>query len=107
MKFEGLLIGIATFLLIGLFHPIVIKAEYHFGKKSNIYFFFAGIIFAVLSVITQTLMLSILFGVTACCSFWSIKEVNEQEERVLKGWFPENPKRKEHYDKLRKQMDYK
>ena len=27
----GLLIGGATFLIIGLFHPIVIKGEYYFG----------------------------------------------------------------------------
>ena len=26
-------------------------------------------------------------------SFWTIKEVFEQEERVKKGWFPKNPKR--------------
>jgi hypothetical protein len=33
-------------------------------------------------------------GVTAFSSFWSIIEVFEQRERVRKGWFPENPKRK-------------
>ena len=27
----GLTTGISTFLIIGLFHPIVIKAEYYFG----------------------------------------------------------------------------
>ena len=26
---------------------------------------------------------------------WSIKELFEQEERVKKGWFPENPKKKQ------------
>ena len=29
MNFNGLIIGIATFLIIGAFHPLVIKAEYH------------------------------------------------------------------------------
>ena len=28
MNFNGILVGVVTFLLIGLFHPIVIKAEY-------------------------------------------------------------------------------
>ena len=28
INFDGLLIGIATFLIIGLFHPVVVKAEY-------------------------------------------------------------------------------
>ncbi|HAD56313.1 MAG TPA: DUF4491 domain-containing protein, partial [Alistipes sp.] len=27
-------------------------------------------------------------------SFWSILEVFQQRERVRKGWFPENPRRK-------------
>ena len=27
----GLVIGIATFLIIGLFHPVVVKAEYYWG----------------------------------------------------------------------------
>ena len=27
----GLVIGVATFLIIGLFHPLVVKAEYYFG----------------------------------------------------------------------------
>ncbi|MBR4037014.1 MAG: DUF4491 family protein, partial [Tidjanibacter sp.] len=26
MNYEGLIIGISTFLIIGLFHPLVIKA---------------------------------------------------------------------------------
>ena len=28
---SGILIGLASFLLIGLFHPIVIKCEYYFS----------------------------------------------------------------------------
>ena len=27
MNFTGLLVGLSTFLIIGLFHPLVIKAE--------------------------------------------------------------------------------
>ena len=33
MNFEGPLIGLATFLIIGVFHPIVIKTEYYFGTR--------------------------------------------------------------------------
>jgi len=32
--------------------------------------------------------------VFAFSSFWTIKDVFEHEERVQKGWFPKNPKRK-------------
>ena len=27
----GIVIGVATFLIIGIFHPLVIKGEYWFG----------------------------------------------------------------------------
>ncbi len=33
INFDGLLIGIATFLIIGLFHPVVVKAEYFWGTR--------------------------------------------------------------------------
>ena len=33
MHFTGILIGLISFLSIGVFHPIVIKAEYHFSKS--------------------------------------------------------------------------
>ena len=29
----GLTIGVCTFLVIGLFHPLVIKGEYYFGTR--------------------------------------------------------------------------
>ena len=29
MNYVGILIGLATFLIIGLFHPLVIKGEYY------------------------------------------------------------------------------
>ncbi|WP_373758757.1 DUF4491 family protein, partial [Bacteroides heparinolyticus] len=45
------------------------------------------------SLCTENIMVASLLGVFAFSSFWSIKEVFEQEERVKKGWFPKNPKR--------------
>ena len=32
MHYQGILIGAATFLLIGSFHVVVIRCEYYFGK---------------------------------------------------------------------------
>lgn len=90
----GLTIGICTFLIIGLFHPLVIKAEYYLGTKSWWLFLAAGLVAAVLSVAFDHLLLSILSGVVAFSSFWSILEVFEQKKRVDKGWFPENPRKK-------------
>lgn len=53
MNFNGLIIGLATFLIIGLFHPVVIKAEYHFGKGCWWAFALAGILFGVLSLFSS------------------------------------------------------
>lgn len=90
----GLCIGLCTFLVIGLFHPIVIKAEYHWGVRSWWIFLVAGLAAALGSVIVDTMFVSVLLGVVSFSSFWSILEMFQQRERVRKGWFPENPKRK-------------
>lgn len=91
---SGIIVGLATFLIIGVFHPIVIKAEYHFGKGCWWIFALAGIAFAALSLFIESLVWSTITGVVAFSSFWSIKELFEQERRVQKGWFPENHERR-------------
>lgn len=93
IHFEGLGIGIMTFLIIGLFHPLVVKGEYYMGTKCWWIFLVMGIIGVAASLFLENVFISSLFGVFSFSSFWSIKEVFEQEERVLKGWFPKNPKR--------------
>ena len=94
INYEGLIIGAATFLIIGLFHPLVIKGEYYFGEKCKWAFLAAGIVFLALTLLAKSTLASALLGVTAFSCFWSIKEVKEQTERVRKGWFPANPKRR-------------
>jgi len=91
MNFNGLLVGLATFLVIGCFHPLVIKAEYYLGVKSWWIFALAGVAFAVLSMLVADIVVSTVFGVIAFSSFWSILELVHQRERVRKGWFPEGP----------------
>ena len=93
LSFEGLAVGFATFLIIGIFHPIVIKSHYYFGIGSRWYFVIAGVVMCVLSLLVHHTIVSTLLGVTAFSCFWSVKEIVEQEERVRKGWFPANPKR--------------
>ncbi|MBR2478361.1 MAG: DUF4491 family protein [Bacteroidales bacterium] len=92
-NFEGLLVGFCTFLIIGLFHPLVIKGEYHFGVKCWWAFLLLGLVCTALSIMVENSTISILLGVTAFSSFWSILEVFEQRERVRKGWFPKKPKK--------------
>jgi len=89
----GLIIGLCTFLIIGFFHPIVIKAEYHFGTRCWWWFLVAGLVMIVLTLLVENVLVSALLGVTGFSCFWSILEVFQQEQRVKKGWFPRNPKR--------------
>jgi hypothetical protein len=91
---SGIIIGVATFLIIGLFHPLVIKAEYYIGVNSWWLFLLLGILSAIASLLVANLIISILLGVVAFSSFWSIGEVFQQKKRVEKGWFPANPKKK-------------
>ena len=94
INFDGLLIGIVTFLIIGLFHPVVVKAEYYWGTKCWWIFLVLGILGVIASLFIDSVFVSAICGVFAFSSFWTIKEIFEQEERVQKGWFPRNPKRK-------------
>lgn len=91
MNFTGIIVGLATFLVIGFFHPIVVKAEYYLGTKSWWMFLVAGTVFCGLSLWVENLVASTILGVTAFSSFWSILEVIHQKRRVDKGWFPEGP----------------
>ena len=98
INFDGLLIGIVTFLIIGLFHPVVVKAEYYWGTKCWWIFLVLGILGVIASLFIDSVFVSAICGVFAFSSFWTIKEIFEQEERVQKGWFPRNPKRKYPWD---------
>lgn len=93
MNWSGFIIGISTFLIIGLFHPIVIKAEYYWGVKCWWLFLLLGITGIIVSILIQDITVSALCGVFAFSSLWTIKELFDQRERVKKGWFPQNPKK--------------
>ncbi|MDE7443921.1 MAG: DUF4491 family protein [Muribaculaceae bacterium] len=90
----GVLVGLISFLIIGLFHPLVIKGEYYYGTRCKLWFLIAGIVCLGACVIVTDMFISAILGVTSFSCFWSIREIDEQVERVRKGWFPKNPKRK-------------
>lgn len=94
----GLAIGLCTFLVIGLFHPLVIKGEYYFGVRIWWVFLLLGVACCALAWAVSDIFWSIILGVTGFSSFWGIGEIFEQQERVRKGWFPRNPRRKYPFD---------
>ncbi len=92
-RLTGIVIGAATFLIIGLFHPLVIRGEYRFGVRCWWVFALMGVLTGAGSILTEAVVPSILLAVWSASSFWSIGELFEQRERVRKGWFPANPRR--------------
>mgnify|MGYP002469888853 CR=1 FL=1 len=88
MHFKGIILGALSFLIIGVWHPIVIKGEYHLGRKVCMPAFAAiGVACVALSLRVKNTILN------AAIALFGFKEVAEQEERVARGWFPANPKR--------------
>ncbi|MBC5628697.1 DUF4491 family protein [Clostridium sp. NSJ-6] len=92
MNFDGIIIGLISFLIIGLFHPIVIKGEYYFSKRIWPIFLVVGIVFLALSLYVDNSIFTASLGVIGFSCLWSIKEIFEQEERVKKGWYPKKPR---------------
>lgn len=95
MNFAGIIIGVSSFLCIGLFHPIVIKAEYYLGTRCWWGFLLLAVACIAGSLLSEATIPSTILGVVAFSSLWSILELFKQRERVEKGWFPKNPNRKD------------
>lgn len=89
---EGFLVGIAAFVIIGSFHPLVIKLEYYFGKRVWWILLIPGILFLIVSLFLNSI-LSIVFGVIGAGLLWSTLEIFWQHNRVLKGQSKKNPNR--------------
>lgn len=85
MTLTGALIGLGTFLIIGLFHPIVIKAEYYTGTRFWWVFLLVGLGCIVAALFIHNVLASALVGVTGFSCLWSILELFEQRTRVDKG----------------------
>lgn len=98
MYFTGIVIAVSTFITIGVFHPIVIKAEYYFGTRPWWIFLMVGIALCIAALFIENVIISSITGVVGASSLWAIGELFSQRKRVIKGWFPMNPKRKSEYD---------
>ena len=97
MYFTGIIIAVCTFLIIGFFHPIVIKAEYYTGTRLWWLFLIVGLVCIGVALFIENPMISSIIGVFGASSLWGIGELFAQRKRVLKGWFPKNPKRLSDY----------
>lgn len=85
---SGIVIGLLSFLIIGIFHPIVIKAEFYWGVKTWPLFVIGGTLCIIASLFVENIILSGGLGVAGFSFYWSILELFQQRKRVEKGWFP-------------------
>lgn len=91
MHWSGIIIGVAAFLIIGVFHPIVIKCEYYFSERIWPLFLVGGLILCAAAVLLAHVVFSAILAILGFTMLWSIGELKHQAKRVEKGWFPENP----------------
>ena len=89
---SGVLVGLSAFIIIGFFHPVVIKTEYYFGTSVWWIFLLVGIVAIAGSFFVSNVIISSLCGVFGFSSLWTILELFQQKKRVEKGWFPKNPR---------------
>ena len=84
----GLIIGICTFLIIGLFHPVVIKAEYYWGTGCWWIFLVLGIVGTVAALWVTNVLWSSLLGVFAFLLSGRSRRFSSRKNECVKGGFP-------------------
>ncbi len=94
MNFSGTLIAALAILGIGLGHVWVRRMEYHFGKEIWPVSFGIGAVLVGASFFADSDLLSAILAVPGAIFLYAVKEFFEQEQRVLRGHAPRNPKRK-------------
>ncbi|MDP1714498.1 MAG: DUF4491 family protein [Anaerolineales bacterium] len=90
MNYFGLLIGIATLLIIGLGFPLVIRGERYLGYLWWPYMMGIGLVGISASLFISTNWLSVVIGVLGATFVWGSTELKEQAVRTELGWFPFN-----------------
>jgi Domain of unknown function (DUF4491) len=91
MNAFGLIIGIATLLIIGLGFPLVIQGERRLGYLWWPYMMGVGFIIIGISLFIAADWLSVVVGVLGATFVWGSTELKEQAVRTEVGWFPFNP----------------
>lgn len=86
----GLIIGIATLLIIGLGFPLVIRGERYLGYRWWPYMMGLGFLIVLASLFISSDWLSVIVGVSGATFVWGSTELKEQAVRAELGWFPFN-----------------
>lgn len=90
----GSIVGFAAFVIIMFARYSCIVGEYYFTKRFWIVFLIVGLLSVAISFILTNIILSTIVAIIGFNYLWGVNEIIEQEQRVNKGWFPKNPKRR-------------
>ena len=88
MNFFGLILGIATLLIIGLGFVWVIRGERYFGYLWWPYVISLGFALILVSLFIASLWVSALLGAFGASLIWGATELKEQAVRTEVGWYP-------------------
>lgn len=88
---DGLIAGLATWIIIWATRLACIKGEYYFKRRFRFVFLFLGIAGILAGIFIHNLVLSAILCIFGFANLWGIHEVIEQQERVNKGWYPRKP----------------
>lgn len=91
MNWFGILLGLATFFIIGLGFVWVIRGERYFGHLWWPYVLGAGLGLIVLSLFLPSDWAAALTGVLGASVVWGSTELKEQAIRGELGWYPFRP----------------
>ena len=94
MNFYGLAMGIAMIAAVGLGHVVVVKWEYYWGSETWVGLLAIGLLLVIASLFSGNVFLSGCLGILGASLLWGVHELFAQKKRVAKGWFSENPRRK-------------
>ena len=97
LDFDGILMGVLVFGIIALTRWLCIAGEYWLSKRVWWGFLATGLACIGTSLLVDNVLISSAISVFGYCLLCGIGEVIQQEERVRKGWFPQNPRHPERY----------
>lgn len=93
MNLFGLLIGIATLVIIGLGFPLVIQTERWLGYLWWPYMLGFGILLIASSIFIQADWLCAVTAIFGATFVWGSTELKEQAVRSELGWYPSHGKK--------------
>ena len=94
LNLSGLGLGLFMLFAIGFGFFWVIKLEYYLGAQIWKVVLAVGLAICLLSLLMPTFTGSALLGILGGSVVWGATELPGQAERVRRGLFPANPRRK-------------